>query len=327
MARDSSPPEAARARGLGGSPGFGANKKVTVSAPSSVSGPGSTVTSSRAFGMASSRRCSTTAAAKGTAAARRTPVRARAAATRPLLHGVSALLQGPRPLLVALELRHPLTGGLAEGEHVSEGVPVLALQLPQGAPPPPDLVEAPGVVGDPLGDEPQLPLDVGDLGLPGPQPADEVLEGRPVRQRADGLTEGLEHRPLQRPVRHRECLPVRRGVRQECLLRLEGDLLTGVVEPGRVDLFHLEPQEVELPRPGAGVAAEGGQLTGQVAFLRPRRWSVSRASAAGDPANRSSAARCVPAAKRRCWACWACSSTRLAPAAASSPTVASRPSR
>ncbi len=183
---------------------------------------------------------------------------------------VAGRLQGAGPLLVPLEFGHPGPGRGPERDDFLERLPVLALQLPQRPPSGPDHVEPARVVGDRLRRHPQLPLDLTDLGLGAPQPVGELRERRPPLQRADRLPERFEPRPFEAPVRRSQRVPMRGRVGEERLLGFEGDVLGRVIEPRRVDLGDLEPQQVQLPRPGPFVPTQRRELVGQPAILDPR---------------------------------------------------------
>ena len=206
-------------------------------------------------GPAAARRASDNAAAPACAAASGAPVR----------------FELPRPHLIPLELRDPTAGQLPERHHLAESVAVLALQLPQRPSPAPDLVEATGVVRDPLRRQPQLAFHLADLGLGAPEPFDQLPERCPVLEGADGLPQGLQPWPLERPVRDTERVAVRRGVGEQRLLGLQGHVLPRIVHPGGVDLLDLEPQQVELPGPGPLVTPQPGELLTEPAALGPRR--------------------------------------------------------
>ena len=53
---------------------------------------------------------------------------------------------------------------------------------------------------------------------------------------------------------------MRDRVGEQRLLGLERDVFVGVVEPGGVDLVDLVAEQVDLARPGPGVATERGEL-------------------------------------------------------------------
>ena len=149
--------------------------------------------------------------------------------------------------------------------------------------------------------------------------------GRRARRRAAPMASSAG--PSSAAYARVERLAVRGRVGEQVLLGFERDVLVGIVERGGVDLVDLEAQQVDLAGPGAGVAAERGELVVERRGPRhARRGSAPSASSAGAPANRSSAPRCTAGSSSDWCACWPCRSTSARAGSASSPTVASRPS-
>ena len=188
------------------------------------------------------------------------------------------------------------------------------------------VVEALGVLVDPLDLVAQLLLDVGQLALHAPQPPGERRERRPAVERGHRVPERVGRRAFERLVRVRERVAVGDRVGEQRLLGFERDVLGGIVEPGGVDLVHLEAEQVDLAGPGAGVAAEG---------LRARRRARAPppvVAVAGPSVERRRARIPVERAalhrglEQRLVRVLAVEVDERAPTSASSPTVASRPS-
>ena len=132
---------------------------------------------------------------------------------------------------------------------------------------------------------------------------------------------------FERLVRARERVAVGDRVGEHASSASSATSSSGSSSAGGGDLLDLEAQQVDLPGPGAGVAAERGELGVEradrrslVAVARPS------ASSAAAPAKRSSAPRCTAGSSSDWCACWPCRSTSARPTSASSPAVARRPS-
>ena len=87
-------------------------------------------------------------------------------------------------------------------------------------------------------------------------------ERPPVRQGGDRRPQQVERTPVVDESSERGAgrLPVRGGTGEEILLGVERAVLVAVRQAGGEELVELEAHQVELPRPGSPVAAEGGDL-------------------------------------------------------------------
>ena len=173
--------------------------------------PRSTTTSTAAWGIASSCRCTSMARASGSAAARRAAVSAAAAACAAAACSRPAALDRGRPFLVAARARRAgpptptrrrsrrrgcsRTCGRARGAAGGGARTVL---------------DPLGVLVDPLDLVAQLLLDVGQLALHAPQPCRELGERRPAVERGDRVPERVETPGLRAP---RTRARARRGAR------------------------------------------------------------------------------------------------------------------
>ena len=110
--------------------------------------------------------------------------------------------------------------------------------------------------------------------LQGCQARGEFRQGPPPLERGAGRAEQVDDRPpsvvtaVERAQCSRGRITMRGGFGQSVLLGGEGVVLVGVLEPGRVDLGDLVPQQIGLARPGAIVAPEGLELAVQGATMR-----------------------------------------------------------
>ena len=130
MARASSPPDATLASGSSGSPGLAPSSQVT-SSPAAV-GADVDREAGSGHGQLAQGRLDRRPPGPGAAARRAAPSRASAAASSASGRRRSPL-EGGGPVVVRLQLGDPGSGLLPEGDHLGEGVAVLAPQLGQDA--------------------------------------------------------------------------------------------------------------------------------------------------------------------------------------------------
>jgi hypothetical protein len=125
------------------------------------------------------------------------------------------------------------------------------------------LLEARGIVGDGLDGEPELTLEVGELGLGRSEPIVQHGERLSVGEGGDGHADPVERARLDRTERIGQGLAMRGGVAEERLFGLERHLLPRVLDLGLLDLGDLEADEVDLAGAGTRVAAERRELVVQ----------------------------------------------------------------
>ena len=198
------------------------------------------------------------------------------------------------------EHREPVAGLVAVGDHLVEGLAVLAGELAQEVPAGPHLVEPLGIVRDRLGGMAELAGDVGGLGLERRAAfARRSANGaRPTRAaRAD--PERVDGSALSGERAARQCrrVAVRDRIGEPILLDLERSRLRRRRRGRRaVELVDLVPEEVDLAGPGALVTAECRELGLDLG-------DASAGLAAGEPRStppkRSSAPRCSATPSKR----------------------------
>ena len=290
-------------------PGLAASRNVTSSPGSSSP----TSTSTRACGMASSRRWACDRRGQRGAAARR------AAADRGGGRDASAAGRraGRSSAAAARSWRSSSASRAARlvpvGEHVGQGVAVLAAQVAQQLAALAQRVQALGVVVDRL---------ARSLGRSAATSASSAARRRSRSLGAANGAPGRRARRWPRPSAssgaavvgrarsRRACrgLPVGDGVGQQVLLGVERSSSSGSSMPAAVELVDLEAQQVDLAGPGAARrrrAAERGVDRGQPCRGPP--CSGPRST----PPKRSRAVALHRAARSSdWWACWPCRSTR-----------------
>ena len=225
------------------------------------------------MGIASSRRCSSTARASGAAAACRAADRAADGVERRPFELAALRLELGGTGVVALDLAQAGTGLLRVRRDVGERVAVLPAEVAQELAATAHVLEPLRVVGDLLGGEPQLVFDVGDLGLRGADARAQLGERRATVELRDGDAERVERGTFERRVRAPERVAVRGGVGEEELLGFERDFLARIVDCRRAS----------------------------ISFTWNRSRSISRARACASPpsAARSSSTRRIPARAAR----------------------------
>jgi hypothetical protein len=148
-----------------------------------------------------------------------------------------------------------------EGDHVVEGGAVLAAQLVQQLATGADGGQPLGVVVDALAADAHVGGDVGQLRGHGAEAVGRAGEGATVGQRRQGGGDVVAGRTVAGERGHRGGgrLLVRHRVGEDVLLGVEALVLVGSVDAGRVELGDLEPQKVDLARPGSVVAPQFGE--------------------------------------------------------------------
>ncbi len=95
-----------------------------------------------------------------------------------------------------------------------------------------------------------------DVALEQPEPFGERGERRAPRQRRDRGAERVFARAFELSVRARQCLPMRLGVGKQLHFGEEPVIFGSVDNRGRVDLFDLVPEQIDLTSARALVAPE-----------------------------------------------------------------------
>ena len=175
----------------------------------------------------------------------------------------SALLVERRgTCVVGREHRESLPGLVAVGDHLLEGLAVLAGELAQEVPAAAHLVEPFGIVGDAVGSVAEVGGDVGGLCLEPVEPLLELRERGAPHERSPCDSERVDRSALacERVACLGRSFAVRDRVGETVLFELERSVFVGVVEMGAVELVDLVPEEVDLARSSAFVAAECREL-------------------------------------------------------------------
>ena len=310
ITRESSPPEAMSRSGPAGTPGFGAIRNSTSSAPL---GPCSARSASRASNVAPSiarsASTATTVPARPAAAsvARRAQLRRALGRLGPdrLQRGGGAL----GGLLGAGQLVPPRAAGLRVGEHRGDRAAVLALELLEQRQALLDLVQPAGRRVDRLAVAPQLARQVLRLDRERARPLGEDVErrvdaahrlqgARRAGQRRRRAVAGLRRERLDAAGRrHPQPLQVAQP------LALGGQLgLLGLARRRGLDLAQLPLEQVELAVARAGPLAQRRQL---LAERRARARGPPRTRHGARPARGRRSRRGSPAATRPASACGA----------------------
>ena len=223
---------------------------------------------------------------------------------------------GPRPPASAARRSRPSPAKARTSSRVS---PVLALQLVQELAPGPDLLEPGGVVLPRLDHVAQLGGQVGRRSamMPRTRRSSGSSGARPARAPDASASRSTAPGAARSPVGAGQGAeggggrgPVGRRLGQPLLLGLQGLLLVGPGEPGRLDLVHLEGQHLGLPGPLAGVATQalglaqqGGQAGPGGLHRRrcrpPRRRRGPGAGPRARPGSGAGAGRAARAGRRR----------------------------
>ena len=331
IARASSPPEAALARGRADSPGLGASRNVTSSAPSSPAGLGVAGLDDDLERRRRASRAPGDSPAPRPRAGRRPrcgPPTAHARRRPPCAVGVGERgLERGRARVVAFHLRDALARVDRVRLHVGERRAVLAHELAQ---PRPALLH----VGE--------ALRIGD-DLLRPRRARRARPRRPrSAARAAGRRSPRTARAA-RPTRSRRRSRPAPRLRAACTrLRAPRGALPrrrGALPRPRASLprrrSRSRRRRSRRARSAADRAARARERSSPpiaaCSSSTPRRAarasaSAARAAAAGSPANVSSSARCSAGSNNDWCACWPCRSTSARPRSVSSAAVASRPS-
>ena len=176
--------------------------------------------------------------------------------------GCALLVERRGTCVVGREHREPLTGLVAVGDHLLEGLAVLADELVQEVPAASHLVEALGIVRDDVGSVAEVGGDVGGLGLEPVQPSLELLERGAPHERRPCDSDRVDRSAVA--GERVACLgcgfAMCDRVGQPILFELERSVLVGGVELGTIELVDLVPEEVDLAGSRAFVAAECREL-------------------------------------------------------------------
>ena len=252
----------------------------------------------RGRGIASSRRCASTAVgerAGGRARGARSRAAAAAVAPRARRRRVRTLRARPRAASKPSSSARRATGLVGVARRTSASVsPYLRpssrsswrrrAHLPRAAP---------GSSATPSAGEPQLALEVGELGLQRPQAARAASANGARSSSAATRRADARRAPALRARRTRvgERLAVRDGVGEERLLGLEGDVLAGIVDARGSSISSIWKRSRSISRARARSSPpSAASSASHCARLGARRAAARRApSSAGSPANRSSA--------------------------------------
>ena len=330
--RDSSPPDAMRASGRGGSPGLGASRNATSSAPVASSGrrldvdrerrrPGSPARRARRV-TAGARRCRGVPARA--AQARRGGLRGRRAAARASAARRARSAPSPRRRSASARRR------CAVREHRLLGLAVLAQQPVQRRPAAPRARRCPSAASasDVLaGRRSSSATSSTSASRPASRSArsrGRRIERAPARSPSRAARASRSRAPLPSPTRQ---LVRRRPAARRCAARARprpGASRSSSTSPGRgrrrLDLVRRVLGQLEA-------ALELGRDRSPARAARPR-WRATRAPRAATasrsaawPPNASSRSRCQAADSSRCCSCWPWISTSGSTTAASRAAV------
>ena len=176
--------------------------------------------------------------------------------------GRALLVERRGTCVVGREHREPLTGLVAVGDHLLEGLAVLADELAQEVPAASHLVEPLRIVRDDVGSVAEVGGDVGGLCLEPVQPVLELRERGAPDERGPCDSDRVDRSAVagERVARLGRSFAMRDRVGQPILFELERSVFVGGVELGAVELVDLVPEEVDLARSCALVAAECREL-------------------------------------------------------------------